>query len=400
MFDVSNPQQRERLLVILTGIALGAIVMGMLPAQFTEINKLKTARENLKKDIDNLIILAKNKDEIQSRLNTLATQALASSGNAGNEGISGYRIWLEDLARKSGLRYLGGPAPVPSGNIRGVYAKHTFTVSATGTLDQIAEFVRRFHSADYLHLIQNFSPKPSTTILGEFSVIFKIEALALPQTRGSNVPAATDISEDEGKMLVTIRDRAILTQYQPPKPPAEPAPPSPPFFDHPYSYVNAIVEVDGKPQCWIDIRTTGKKYYLFEGESFFLGATRCTVKKIGVASQRVVIAADGNVYAVRYGKNFDQHDELCYFVTLVNPDGTPWTADSAEKPLCGIEYEIEGKEMEAKKYRLDVEESFPMKHGLATIKKIDPATRRVQIEAAGIVYSLRSGGSFPEFTDE
>jgi len=397
MFDVSNPQQRERLLVIAAGIALFVIVLGVLPAQFSETTKFKKEREKLLKEIENLHILAKNKEEIQNRLRTMETQALAYTGN---ETISRYHNWLADLARNAGLQFLGGPAPTPSGATRDIYKKHTFTINVAGKLDQIAEFLRCFHSADYLHQIQSFPPRPSTTNPGEFSVTVKIDVLALPRTRGVNIPESTEISDDEETKLSTISHRAILSPYQPPalRPPT--TPPPPPFFDHPYCYVNGIVKVDGKPQCWIDIRTTGKKYYLFEDESFTLGATRSTIKKIDVAAQRVLIAADGNVYAIRCGNNFDQHDEHCYFVTLVDTEGNPWSAESTGKPLCSIEYDPGNVTTNVKEYLLDEEQSFPMKRVHGTIKKIDPATRLVQIEADGVVYTLKHDGAFPEFVIE
>ena len=404
MFDPSNPQQRERLLVIVAATVLCAIVVVVLPMQFTETTNLKHEREKLRKNVEELELLAQNKDEIQNRLSTLAAQALAFSGN---EAPSAYNVWLMNLVNDAGLQYTGSGAPNRSGTVRAgtagnVYAKWTFTVNnAEGRLDQIADFFRRFHRADYLHLIKSFSFRPNATRPGIFIVSFTVEALALPGTRFVNVPEVAEMTDEDEEMLATIRNRAILSQYTPPRTPQQ-TPPRPPFFNAPYCFVIGITESDGKPRCWIDIRTTGRSYCLFEEESFLLDNIRCTVKKIEVLAQRIQVAAEGEVYAVSLGNTFDKAaDENCYYVTLVDADGNPWTEESTGNPMCEIEYDPV-RVTDGEKYTLKFaeEETFPMKYVTGTIKKIDSAANQVQIEAAGVLYTLKNGGAFSEFADE
>lgn len=409
MFDTSNPQQRERLLVVAAAVVLGAIVAVLLPAQMSEINQLKNNREKLAEEKEKLISLSQSKEDIERQLYRMTTRSLAPLGN---EAISGYNFWLVDLARNAGLQYLGGAAPVRSASSnRDIYTKCTFTVDVEGRLDQVAEFLRRFHSADYLHMVQSFSPTLVPNNPGGVKVTFKIEALALPQTRQVNTPEVAEISDDERQMLATIRDRAILWEYTPPRPiQSQTAAPPRPFGNTPFCYLNTIVESDGISQCWINIRTTGEWYFLFEGESFTLrtntsgtetlNTVRCTIKKIEFAAQRVQIAADGGVYTIGVGKNFEQADEPCYFVTIVDADGQPWTADSTGEPLCEINYDPVGDPVGGKKYHITEGETFPMKYVIGTVKKIDPANNEVQIEAAGVSYIIKNGRSFSEFADE
>jgi len=415
MFDFSDPQKREQLLVIVAGIFLCALVTLALPMMFSETTKLKNEQKRLEIKIDELELHARNKEEIQRRLTAFTNQALASSGN---RALEEYRNWLGDLARSVGFRDHTNPNPARTALKGGAGAKHTFTITGTGRLDQIAEFLRRFHRTDYLHLIQSVSPRPSTRTPGEFDVTIKIEALELPQVRTVRVPSIADestaITDEEGQMLAAISERKILSAYVPPpqvRPTSANAETTPvviDFDDSFFCFVNGIVEVDGRLQCWIDYRTANKKPKLFEGETFLLGEVTCTIKKIEMESKRVQIAAAGGVYAVRLGKSIGQADEPCYFLTgFVDAEGSEWTQDSTGEPYCVIVYGSETEDArgnvrrtEIEKYTLAEGDSFPMAEVLCTIKGVAPANNVVQIEAVGTIYDIRVGGSFAEFFEE
>jgi hypothetical protein len=217
------------------------------------------------------------------------------------------------LATSAGIRITTSANPTSSGNVRGIYKKHTFSITGEGRLEQIAEFLRRFHRTEYLHQIQSFGPRPVANQPGMFNVTFRVEALSLPQVNLVNVPNsgsdASPMTDDERQMLTTIRERAALSAYTPPPPPrpTEPAPPPPPRFDDvPYCYLIAVTEADGKPQCWINHRTTGRTYYLFEDGSFMLRGIRCVVKKIEIDNERVWVDIGGGLYTIKVGKNFDE----------------------------------------------------------------------------------------------
>lgn len=403
MFDFSDPQKRERLLIVAAGIFLCGIVVMVLPAMWYETNRLNNNRQTLRKDIEELELHAQNKEKIQERLTTFVNQSFSSGSSA----QSGYLIWLGDLARSAGLTKLSFQGPTPS-SLKGAGTRYTFTVTGTGKLDQISEFLRRFHRTEYLHLIQNVSPRPSTKTPGEFDVTIKIEALALTQVRTAKIPdndaALTAITDEETQMLTAIKERAILSEYTPPKPPDNPqsAPPPIIFDDHPnFCIVNGIVEADGKPQCWIDCRTEGKKYYLFEEESFKLGDVNCTIKKIEVKANRVQIAAAGGLYAVRLGKSFGQSDEPSYFFTgIVDENGEQWTAESAGEPYCVIVNGADERDRVRNQFRLSAGESFPMQNVRCTVKEIEADNNQIQIEAVGVTYTLRAGSSFSEFEED
>jgi len=419
MVDISNPQKRERVLVIFAILALCVIVVLVLPGQFTELTVLKAQREKNQEKIAELESHAKNKDEIQARLLSLQNQAFASTGTPRTTAVSNYQNWLMGLAGGAGLGNLTLRETRASG-VKDIYDKSVFTLDAEGDLGQIAEFLRRFHRTDYLHIMLSVSPRPSTRSpnanagRASFSVTFRIEVLALPQVRTSNVPsadnAATASTDEERQTLSTITRRAILSEYAPPPPVqtntnVEPVTPPPPDFNHTrFCVVTAVVMSDGKPQCWIRNHSEDQAHYLFEGESFMLDRTSATVRKIEVLAGRVHVAAAGGVYSIGLGKSFAEAEDPTYFFTgFVDADGNPWTVESLGEPRCVIVHGYDddnGNQIEWAKYILSAEASFPMAEVTATVRSVDPTARQIQLEAAGAVYTIRVNGSFSEFANE
>ena len=415
MFDLSNPQKREQVLVIVAGIVLCLIVMMVLPGQFGELTRLGNDRERLLSNIEDLKRHDQIKDEVQERLSVMIDQALAPLGTPrSSAALSGYQNWLLELASGAGL---GGVRIVnaTAAGVRNVYNKHVFTLNGEGRLDQIAEFLRRFHRTDYLHMITRVSPSPSARNPNIFNVTFSIEVLALARVNAVNTPGAngitTEITDEERQMLAVIRDRAILSEFTPPPPPPpEPAtpPPPPPPFDHiiPFSFLISINEVNDRRECWIYERSIEQMHRLFEGESFSLGGVMATIKKIEMNEQntlppRIQIAAAGGVYAIGLGKSFSDVEDPSYFLTaIVDADGNPWTAESIGAPHCVIIHGSEdgyGSLIETARHLLAEGDSFPMAWVTCTVRSIDPAANQIQIEAAGVVYTISVGSSFSEF---
>jgi len=411
MFDLSNPQKRERFLVIIAGIALCVIVMVVVPAQFREITRATAERDKYVTDIENHERVARNRDAIQSRLAEVKNQALASpAASVESEAVIKYQTWLTELAQSAGLKITSSSAPSTSGSVSGIYKKHTFTVEVEGLLVQIAEFLRRFHRAEFLHRIQSFGPRPIQNQPNMIKATFRIEALSLPQIDVAHVPSSdantVPVTGDEMAMLESITERRILWEYAPPAPPVPVTPPAR-FFHAPHSYVIAIVEADGKPQCWIDLRTRGELLFLFEEQPFSIGTLPRVIKKIEVNAGRIQIAVTGSVDAVRVGKNLDEFDEKCYFLTdILDENGEPWSEDSTGEPRCVIVHGSEIEEgddvklTERARHILSVGEAFPMLEVSCTVTSIDPSTEQVEIEAAGTTYTIKVGGNFSEFGNE
>jgi len=145
-----------------------------------------------------------------------------------------------------------------------------------------------------------------------FTVSFRVEVLALPQVSAVNIPGAngvtTAITDEERKMLATVRERAILSEYPLSSSPSATVQQSQQrmkdFDAAPFCIVTAIVELEGRPQCWVNHRTEGRMYYLFESESFTLGGVRVTIKKIDTKANLIQAEVAESMYTVRLGQSF------------------------------------------------------------------------------------------------
>lgn len=240
---------------------------------------------------------------------------------------STYQRWLRDSAGKAKFRTTdifsseGQPR-------KGVYTIYPFRLEGRATLDQLTRFLHEFYTAPHLHQIRRLSLNP---VDGgkEFDLAITIEAAALATAdradrlaEGRVARLALASADDYVRAIVRRRmegerfvDAAgLFTPYAPPPPPVvarrdpppprsdppKPPPPKPPAFDHAkFAYVTAILQIDGRPQVWIDARTIGKQFKLNEGESFVVGETKGVVKRIG--RHAVEIELDGKSHIVTAG---------------------------------------------------------------------------------------------------
>jgi hypothetical protein len=316
LLDISSPQKRERFLLVAAGIVLLIIIVPIFYRIFVvEISSLRKDRNRFKIEIEKYENDIKHKTEIKDRLDHFIARSLPSKDDFAK---SLYQNYLMDLAGETGIRESridpGSVAVVKTQN-KTHYNKYTFTLHGKGSLDKIAEFLRQFYKADYLHLVRKVSPRPVKNSQ-DMDVSITIEALSLPQARANRTLPKIDeqqlaITDNDKIMLKRITDRSLFSAFVPAR--QEPEPRSreelrpPNHFDQsPYCYVIAVVEVNGKPQVWIDLRTEGKKFRLYEGEMFQLGNVRCFVRKIEF--DRVQFEAAGGFYTIKTGKSFAEYE--------------------------------------------------------------------------------------------
>ncbi|MDR1141565.1 MAG: hypothetical protein LBL62_07720 [Planctomycetaceae bacterium] len=316
LFDISSPQKRERLLLVAAGVVFLIIMVPIFYHLFVvDILALRKDRNRFKAEIEKYENDIKNKTEIKNRLDHFTDRSLPSKDDFAK---SLYQNYLMDIAGETGIRESrvdpGSIAVVKTQN-KTHYNKYTFTLHGKGSLDKIAEFLRRFYKADYLHLVRKVSPRPIKNSR-EMDVSITIEALSLPQARSNRtLPAIEEqqlaVTDADKTMLQRITERSLFSAFVPMRPETEPRvreeirPPNR-FDQSPYCYVMAVVEADGKPQVWIDLRTEGKKFRLYEGEMFQLSGVRCFVRKIEF--DRVQFEAAGGFYTIKPGKSFAEYE--------------------------------------------------------------------------------------------
>lgn len=223
---------------------------------------------------------------------------------------SRYQNWLIEITDRSGLR----DRRVDRGSIREVkkgrelqYCIFQFTLRGTGNLAQVTELLKQFYEVDHYHNITSLSLKPT----GNGSVVdlsAEVHAIGLPQTHPSEkfemAKKAAPVSRDA---IASVVNRKFFEVYTPPRverppTPITPRPPEPRFDITPFSFLTAVLDVDGRSEAWIDIRTEGKRLKLREGENFQLGRVSCVLHRINEDS--VDVEAANKMFRIHLGKAF------------------------------------------------------------------------------------------------
>jgi hypothetical protein len=113
---------------------------------------------------------------------------------------------------------------------------------------------------------------------------------------------ATDAGVPPKSATTTVKFAVV----DPPKPlPDKPREEPVKFDDAKFTYLTAVLDVDGKPEAWLVVRTTGKTLKLQPGEKISVGKFKGTIKEIH--QQEIQIeTADGNRMLVSIGENLSE----------------------------------------------------------------------------------------------
>jgi Tfp pilus assembly protein PilO len=240
-----------------------------------------------------------------------------------------YEKWLVSLMEEAGL----GQAKLEPGKIRarpGVYTAVPLSLRARGSLDKLTAFLYKFYSAGYLHKVRTLSIKPMEKG-ADFELALAIEALCLPGAEQkdelpSGLRSRLELPDAAAYLALLQRRRmendrfaaagGFFAPYAPPPPPPEPPrvvrvepkadprppePPKPSFDPAKHAFVTAILDVGGKPQVWIVVRTTGQTLKLQQGEPFEIGSVQGTIARINPRSLEIDVG--GRRRSVALGAN-------------------------------------------------------------------------------------------------
>ncbi len=111
---------------------------------------------------------------------------------------------------------------------------------------------------------------------------------------------------DDGLPAKESSQKIRLAVAEPP-PRADP-PPRPTFDEAKYTFVTGIVEVNGRRQVWLTLRTEGKRLRLFEGDTFQVGSLDGKVLRIH--AREVEIKTSNEVLSVRFGQSLSEGQVL------------------------------------------------------------------------------------------
>jgi hypothetical protein len=178
------------------------------------------------------------------------------------------------------------------------YSTIGYTITAHGSLKAVTSLLYSFYRSTVLQQITRLQVRPGAEV-GQLSIVLQIEALVLPGSANT-----AKLPEGESKRLAkasaddyvkSITGRNLLTAYSPPhaEPPTSAAhvdPPKPKFDDAEFAFVTGIVEVNGRLQAWITVRTTAEELRVFAGDSVKVG--QFEGKVVSIAPRMVVLQCD------------------------------------------------------------------------------------------------------------
>ncbi len=112
---------------------------------------------------------------------------------------------------------------------------------------------------------------------------------------------------DDGLPAKEVSQTIRLAISDPPPPPEDP-PARRSFDEAKYTFVTGIVEVNGRRQVWLSVRTEGKWLRLFEGDTFQIGSLDGKVVRIHI--RHVEILADDSLLSVRFGQSLSDGEVI------------------------------------------------------------------------------------------
>lgn len=200
---------RERILSIGVGAALAIAVGSYILNGIREGFKTKQARvEQLESE------LLKRESSIsdglldRKRLQMVAERSLPSDGENAQ---SDYTEWLIDLVDQSGItspKWSFNNKSIPE---KGVYKKYLFTVSGSGTIENLNKLLYHFYSKDYLHRITSMKISPVLNAPYQLTMQMTGEVLALDAASAKQAPPdwtspRVKKTLDEYKLALTQRN--------------------------------------------------------------------------------------------------------------------------------------------------------------------------------------------------
>ena len=188
------------------------------------------------------------------------------------------------------------------------YAGIGYKITARGTIKSLVALLYDFYRSPLQQQITRMQLRPSSDP-SQLAITLEVEALALPGSTNDTIPTGTtDRLGDRtaADYATDIVGRNLFAVYTPPRPVPAPTvratpPAPPPFDDAKHAYVTGIVQVNGRLQAWITVRTTGEVLRLFEGDPVKVGQLEGKIVSIG--PRTVVVETGDQQTRIDLGKN-------------------------------------------------------------------------------------------------
>ncbi len=325
-------KKREKILVIATGalLLLAVPVLLLRGGSDRSLGQLQTQYDTLLKDVERNRALARSGKKAAKRVAEWEKRSLPSDLDLGG---SLYQNWLRDLFIRVGMRDTKVD-PGQRRTERDAFVEFPFTVTGRGDLVKLTDFLFDFYRAGHLHKIRRLTinpiDDPKQGDSDQLDLTISIDVLALPGTKRSdklttepNTRLALAKLEDYRAIIVRrcmegdrfVESGGLFAAYRSAPPPvAEKTetptePVKPPGIDpSEHTFFTAAVAADARPQAWLEIRTTGEKLRLHEGDPLKVGSVEGTVAKIDLDLRQLILEIDGKPCEVQLGETL--HDAV------------------------------------------------------------------------------------------
>jgi hypothetical protein len=218
-----------------------------------------------------------------------------------------YRVWLEQQMKASGLvveefQPLQRLAPAAG------YSAIGYTMNVHGNVQALTKFLHAYYRSKLLQQITRMQLQPDTN-LGQLKISLQTEALILPGTVNDALP--TGIVERSAKKNAndyakSIGGRNVFSVYRPPRPErpvtaSRPVTPPQKFDDAKFAVFTGTIQIDGRYQAWIHVRTTNETLRLFEGDEVKVG--EFDGKIVSIEPRAIVVQSGEEQLRVNLGQN-------------------------------------------------------------------------------------------------
>lgn len=218
-----------------------------------------------------------------------------------------YRVWLESQFKAAGLtveEFQPLQRLVPAAG----YTAIGYKVDAHGTLKSLAGLLHTYYRHPLLQQITRLQLQPDTNP-AQVKISLNTEALILPGAANDKLPEGEIAGTAKPKVedyTNSIGSRNVFVVYRPPRPEPppnsdRPTPPKPEFDDAKFAYFTATIQIDGRYQAWIHVRTTNETLRLFEGDAVKVGLF--DGKIVSIEPRAIVVRSGDKDLRVKLGEN-------------------------------------------------------------------------------------------------
>ena len=331
-FTITGPTtKREKQLMLVAGILAVSVVVPLLFMLYGGSSATVFLQRNaLRKEVETLEQTVEKKAAIQRKLNDYVSRSLPPMGTTTREK---YLNLLYDQASACGFQDVKVNSTTSTGSSTLKSAKssgfQTFSYKLTGktSLDGLTKLLQRFYGAELLQLIKSISIKPVDQS-NRMEISMDIEAIALDAAKRTSTIELNPGSDEQlletlAAQVRQINERALFSMYRPPTPPNQPTPPpaqpEQKFTEAMYTYVSAVLEVNGICQVWIERRLKGDKLKLKIGDHLDVDGIDCIIRDITLDKITIGAMVEGennqmqeDLYSIRVGRcinDFEIDDE-------------------------------------------------------------------------------------------